>query len=123
MRGNKYNARAIRDSDGYFSSLGEWRRWQGLKLMQRGDLISLLERQPLIKFPAGDPPITYRPDFKYYDPMVEKMVWEDFKGVETMRFKLICLLWAQFGPGELRITKMCRGRCVVTRSIFPNQKK
>ena len=63
-------------------------------------LISGIELQPKVILELG---ITYTPDFVYYESGC--LVYEDFKGVETERFKLIKKLWKLHGPTVLRVTK------------------
>lgn len=93
---SKYRAVPIDTEDGHFDSMGEYARWQDLKLMQRGGLISGLKRQvkfeliPKQKSKDGKnvQPVEYIADFRYYDKRTGQWVTEDFKGMRTDVYKL-----------------------------------
>lgn len=77
-----------------FHSKGEARRYQQLKLLERAGEIKDLELQPkftlLDKFTTVNGKkiraLTYSADFKYQEK--DKTIVEDFKGHETMHFKI-----------------------------------
>lgn len=93
---SKYRAVPIDTADGHFDSMGEFARWEDLKLMQRGGLISGLKRQvkfeliPKQKTKDGKnvQPVEYIADFRYYDKRTSQWVTEDFKGMRTDVYKL-----------------------------------
>lgn len=93
---NKYRAVPIDTADGHFDSMGEYARWEDLKLMQRGGLISGLKRQvkfeliPKQKSKDGKnvQPVEYVADFRYFDKRTNQWVTEDFKGMRTDVYKL-----------------------------------
>ena len=96
MRPNKYRAVSIDTEDGHFDSMGEYARWEDLKLMQRAGLISGLKRQvkfelvPKQKTKDGKAvkPVEYIADFRYFDKGTNEWITEDFKGVRTDVYKL-----------------------------------
>lgn len=66
-----------------FDSKREATRWQQLKLLERGGLISGLERQvkyELIPKQAGERAVSYYADFVYTDKQTGLTVVEDVKG-------------------------------------------
>ena len=93
MNFNKYHAKKIKTVDGTFDSQKEYKRWNVLKVLQRSNKISNLERQ--VKFEL-------QPSFKlngktvrgisYYADFVYKLngskVVEDCKGFKTPVYKL-----------------------------------
>ena len=110
-RRSKYNARKAQGADGeIFDSVLEMRRWQFLKIAEKGGLISGLTRQKkFLLIPAqyeetgevytrgenkGRPKpgkllekeCSYYADFEYYKD--GRQVVEDAKGVETKEFKI-----------------------------------
>ena len=101
-------------------SKGEARRCDELALMQRGGAITDLVQQPVVELEPG---IGYRVDFSYILKGNSFRTWEDFKGVETERFRLICKLWVLHGPGPLRVSVTGgAGPCKIDRVIFPKEK-
>lgn len=71
-----------------FDSAAEARRWRVLRIMERGKLISGLQRQvPLALEVNGVKVGTYKADFTYTDA-TGKHVVEDVKGVATPAYKL-----------------------------------
>lgn len=105
---NKYGAIRTRDPldvSRSFDSKGEAERGATLRLLQRAGEISELQFQVTFHLTAAA--IGYRADFVYVEK--GRMVAEDFKGVETERFKIICRLWRHYGPCLLRVTKRARG--------------
>ena len=98
-----------------YDSHGEACRAVQLQLLQRASEISDLQYQ--VTFKLTDAEITYRADFTYQDK--GRMVAEDFKGVETERFRLIKKLWAHYGPCLLRVTKRSGKGFRVVQEIMP----
>jgi hypothetical protein len=101
---NKYGAIRTRDPldvSRSFDSKGEAERGAMLRLLQRAGEISELQFQVTFHLTAAA--IGYRADFVYVEK--GRMVAEDFKGVETERFQIICRLWRHYGPCLLRVTK------------------
>lgn len=114
-RKHKYHAKRIVRQGISWPSTGEYRRYCQLQSMERGGAITELERQPLFYLTKAR--ISYRADYSYTEE--GRRIIEDFKGVQTPRFKLICRLWKHYGPHLLRITGSKRGRFVVTDEIEP----
>ena len=93
---SKYRAVPIDTEDGHFDSMGEYARWQDLKLLQRGGVITGLKRQvkfelvPKQKTKDGKnvQPVDYVADFRYYDTRTGEWITEDFKGVKTDAYKI-----------------------------------
>lgn len=115
---NKYGA--VRTQDPLnrlrsFDSQGEADRAACLRILQRAGEISNLQFQ--VTFHLTDAAVPYRADFVYIE--YGRMVAEDFKGVETERFRLICRLWRHYGPCLLRVTKRWRRGFRVVKEIPP----
>lgn len=93
---SKYKAVPIDTEDGHFDSTGEFARWQDLKLLQRGGVITGLKRQvkfelvPKQKTKDGKnvQPVDYVADFRYYDTRTGEWITEDFKGMKTDAYKI-----------------------------------
>lgn len=93
---SKYKAVPIDTDDGHFDSMGEYARWQDLKLLQRAGVITGLKRQvkfeliPATILPSGKKQraVTYVADFRYYDTRDGKWITEDYKGYQTEVYKL-----------------------------------
>lgn len=98
-----------------FDSKGEAYRAGQLALLERAGEISDLQHQ--VTFRLTDAEITYRADFTYQEK--GRMVAEDFKGVETERFRIIKKLWQHYGPCLLRITKRRGTRVLTVQEIMP----
>lgn len=102
-RGNKFGAKRI-EADGYiFDSLGEKARYDDLKLMAAGNVISDLSVHPRFPLRVVDEPIAeIELDFAYTER--GKRVVEDFKGVLTRVFRLKRKHFlAQYKHIELRV--------------------
>lgn len=93
---SKYKAVPIDTADGHFDSMGEYARWEDLKLMQRGGLISGLKRQvkfelaPKRKTKDGktERAVSYIADFRYFDTRTGECITEDFKGFHTKEYRV-----------------------------------
>lgn len=93
---NKFHAQTIETPDGKFHSIGEYRRWEDLKLLEKGNVIHGLKRQvkfeliPATVLPNGKKQraVTYVADFRYYDTREGKWITEDYKGFHTEVYKL-----------------------------------
>jgi len=86
---NKYKAKRTTVDGITFASQGEARRYQELKLLERAGAISYLERQQ--RYPLavnGQAICDYVADFVYFDPVRQKWIVEDFKGVRTPEYRL-----------------------------------
>ena len=110
-RAHKYHACPV---DGYASTL-ERDRARELRLLEHAGEIRDLVEQPRVELL---PATWYRADFAYVESDGTR-IWEEAKGVETARFRLLTRLWRFFGPGPLRIVKRGRGGFVVAREIVP----
>ena len=113
LKGNKYHAER---TCGYASKL-EATRAQQLRLLERAGAIRNLKEQPVVHLSAAE--IRYRPDFAYEEKLGSgwRLVYEDTKGVETERFKIIKKLWAHYGPGVLRVSVRERGEIKMRQEI------
>lgn len=114
-RKHKYNAKRLFRDDRVWDSTGEWERYNNLKLLEIAGEISELECQPQTVLTKAQ--IKYKPDFYYIENGRE--IWEDFKGVRTPRFNMICKLWRYYGPGLLRISGKKHKRFMITKEIMP----
>ena len=100
IKRTKYNvARNTKKLYG-FDSLAERDRHTELTIFQAAGKISDLKRQTRVELEQD---IFYRTDFDYVSNGIR--VYEDVKGVETERFRLIKKIWRLHGPGELLIVK------------------
>jgi hypothetical protein len=82
-----------------FDSKAEAARWQELKIMQVGGLISGLHRQVRYDLFAG---IKYVSDFEYERD--GRLVTEDVKGIQTPVFKLKAKLFRERYGRDILIT-------------------
>jgi hypothetical protein len=86
---SKYRARKTTVDGITFDSMGEARRWQELKLLERARLIGCLERQTYFRLEVlGEHICDYRCDFRYVDLTTNTFVVEDFKGYRTPEYRL-----------------------------------
>lgn len=101
---NKFGAkRAVGTSGRSYDSTAERDRAEQLLLLQRGRAIRDLVEQPRLHLACG---VHYKPDFAYREVGGPRVTtYEDVKGVETERFRIVKRLWAAFGPGPLHILK------------------
>lgn len=114
-RRSKFGAKRTTIGARTYDSAGEAYRAGQLALLERAGEISDLQHQ--VTFKLTDAAITYRADFTYTER--GRMVAEDFKGVETERFRIIKKLWAHYGPCLLRITKRKGAKVVTAQEIMP----
>ena len=97
-----HNTRTVLD-DMVFDSKAEARRWQQLRLMERGGIIRDLRRQvPYVLIKAGRwlsgkayPKTVYKADFVYVVEGTGEVVVEDVKGVKTDVYKIKKRLMAE----------------------------
>lgn len=72
-----------------FDSKGEARRFQDLKLLERGGVLANVERQVSFRLEVNGVLIAfYRADFVYTDKTLGRRIVEDFKGVRTDVYRL-----------------------------------
>ena len=122
-KANKYHAiRAGADADAFpelagrtFDSRLERDRACELVLLQRAGEISDLFFQLWVNL-AG---VKYRPDFLYIQDNAD--IYEDCKGVETPRFRMIKQLWLEHGPCKLRVTVRNHGRIETKYELIPRE--
>lgn len=107
---HKYGAKRTSSRDGTaHPSKKQARRWDELRLMERGGVISGLRREVSIPLVGRDGPlrsqsgrqISYRADFVYEERGA--VIYEDAKGYETPEFKLKRAILAAQGIA-LRLT-------------------
>lgn len=107
-RGQKYNAKPVRDlsTGDSFDSTSEQKRYRILQLLERGKVISNLELHPKIVFipkRGKAPEIAWTLDYAYDED--GQRIYEDWKPRPiTDRDRLLFKLWRHYGPGPLRIT-------------------
>ncbi len=113
---NKYHAKRALWNGRWYDSTAERDYALELDALARAGEISELQMQPRVELDRG---IFYKPDFCFQEH--GRYVWVDVKGVETERFRLLCKLWRNRGPGPLRIIKRAgrRSSFVVVREIMP----
>ena len=97
----RYPDRRVVQESTMFDSRLERDRWNELEMLERAGAISDLELKPHLKLSEAE--IGYTPDYGYMQD--GRQVYEDAKGVETERFRIIKRLWRPYGYGLLRITK------------------
>ena len=116
---HKYHAVPVREDGKFFASKSEKYRWDELQLLERAGAISNLQFQP--QFELTKSKIKYRADFSYLQD--GERITEDIKGVWTSRFRMIFLLWGNYGPCKLRVTKRSGNRTVIFKESDPVIKK
>jgi hypothetical protein len=99
-----------------YDSGAERARAKELDALQKAGIIKDLREQTVVHLVPG---INYKTDFDYIES--GRLVFDEVKGPVSERFRMICHLWKQFGPGPLRILKR-KGQdrpFHVTRTINP----
>lgn len=86
-RASKYGNKRVRHDGEWFDSKHELKRWLFLKLLEKAGGIAGLERQKVFEL-GGDPPISYRADFAYWDVETGELVVEDAKSEATAKDKV-----------------------------------
>jgi len=120
MKHNKFNAKKSTNplpelAGRRFDSQLERNRATELVLLQRAKDIRNLRFQEMVYLTAER--IGFRCDFYYEErvkPRVFRPVYEDAKGFETPRWRIIKRLWKHYGPGKLRVTKDAGGGRIKT---------
>ena len=109
---NKFRARKTVVDGITFASMGEARRYQELKLMERAGLIrNLCLQSPFALTVDGVHICDYRADFVYHDNETDKAVVEDFKGFRTPEYRLKRkLMLAIYGVEILETGKQSKPR-------------
>lgn len=110
-RYRKYNNKKVTIDNITFDSIGESRRYQELKLLERAGEISDLQLQPKFELQPTfkkngktHRAITYTADFQYVEN--GQTVIEDFKGFETKDFKMRKKMFEyKYSDLELRIVR------------------
>jgi hypothetical protein len=93
---NKYSNKKTTVDGIKFDSKREANRYQELKLLEKGGVISNLDLQPCFtllekftdKMGKKHRAIKYKADFRYYDNEIEEEVVEDVKGMKTDVYKI-----------------------------------
>ncbi len=99
-----------------YDSGAERARAKELDCLQNTGKIKDLREQTVVHLVPG---INYKTDFDYIEN--GRRVFDEVKGPVSERFRMICHLWKQFGPGPMRILKR-KGQdrpFHVTRTINP----
>lgn len=95
MRPNKYRNQITEVDGRKFHSKKEAKRYQELKLLERGGLITNLQCQPRfeividakqVRYAESKRPMFYVADFSYFDK--QNFVVEDVKGMKTPDYKI-----------------------------------
>lgn len=129
-RKNKYkNVRTDendKNNDGYtFSSKGEARCYQLLKLMVKAGEIKILRCQDHVRLVLNpdDSRLDWKciPDFKIQNLKSGEIEWVEFKGFETNRWKRTKSLWKIIGPGKLHIYKENKWGVLLVETIDPKK--
>ena len=97
---SKYRNRKVVKNGETFDSVREYERHLALRDMQkRGEIVGL-KRQPVVRLVVcGSPICKYIPDWEYFDPKIQRYVYEDAKGTQTPEFKLKWKLAQAILPG------------------------
>ncbi len=106
-RGNKYNARIVRDANGKViaESIAEFDFSYILDLRKKAGEIKDVQKWPLVWLTEY---AKYKPDYSYFEKSSNEVVYVDVKSDKTekeARFRLIKQLWKTLGPGQLEIAK------------------
>lgn len=89
MKPHKYHAQKTVVDGITFHSKKEAKRYQELKLMEKGKVIKSLELQkPIVFFVSAKKMFTYLCDFLYWHIEDGRMVYEDVKGYKTPLYRL-----------------------------------
>lgn len=94
-----------------FASGLERQRAGELVVLLRAGLITDLVFQPRVLL--TDAEISYHPDFAYHEK--GRPVYEETKGYETDRWRIIRKLWAHYGPAPLRVLVRGHGDRIVLK--------
>ena len=109
------NAKGVRIDGFWFGSGAEARRYQELRLMEAGGLISnLVVHPPFPIYVGGDEICTYVADFKYKKPNGNTVI-EDVKGFPTEVFKLKRKLFEALYKTNLLVTPASDYRATAKR--------
>ena len=103
---NKYHAQPTYYLDIRYDSRAEAERARELDQMVSAHAIFLWMPHPVLRL--GPARIRYTPDFMVVARGGEKFWYEDVKGKETERFKVIRQLWFAHGPAPLHVLKRDR---------------
>jgi hypothetical protein len=112
MRDSKYNAHRTAG----FASRLEAQRASELTILARAGHIYDLRTQPQVYL--TDAGIGYRPDFSYIEIDCNgqnRLIYEDTKGFETDRWRIIKKLWKVYGPGPLRVMVRASGNRIMMK--------
>lgn len=114
-RGNKYGAQKVTVGRETYDSKGEHEMHGTLTLMERGGLLrDILHHPPAVDITRF---VNYKPDFRYFEIKRGTIVYVDFKGLMTERFKVIKNLWKEFGKVPLQIWVKVGGRITMIEEI------
>ena len=109
LKKNKYKAKR---TAGYDSKAEHDYGEYILRPMEKAGEISNLKKQDSVELIPG---INWKVDFSYEVDGVK--VYEEYKGFETVDYKLKLKLWKLFGPATLKIIKGVYPRFVVKQVI------
>ena len=118
----RWFAKRTTDQDGvHHASAKEAARANELMLLVAAKEITHFEQQPRVELLPG---VFFKADFKYREKHPGfgwLTIYEDSKGVETDRFRMICKLWKIAMPATciLRVTKQGRRGGVAVKEIVP----
>lgn len=113
-RANKYNAKRSEWQGRMYDSKAERDRRIHLANLEMAGEVSEIKEQDCVELLDG---LKYKADFSYME--AGRRVYEDVKGVMQERFRVICKVWAHFGPGPLRIVVRKGAGWSIRRTIYP----
>lgn len=100
---SKYNAKRTERVGRSFASKGEADCFSYLTLLKNAGEIRNLECQVTVRLTEAK--LRWVLDFKFFDVKLNREVWADFKGLETVRWLQLVKLWPHYGVGLLRVYK------------------
>ena len=115
---NKYHAKRCEFEGIKFASKGEMHCYQNLRFLEKAGYLKDIECHVIVNLVAG---IGHKTDFRFYDVKCQTLVYAEFKGMKTDRWRLIKKLWKVFGPAELRVYVEKNGYQILDEVIFPSE--
>jgi hypothetical protein len=104
-KGNKFNAKKIRDCDGKIVADSKAERdflIHYFAIKEEAGLVKHICKWPTVHLTEY---INWKLDYKYFDCKIDQWIYTDVKGVEGERFRVLKALWKTIGPSILEIAK------------------
>lgn len=117
FRKNKYNAHPTLIDGKSFPSMGEASLYAQLKFREKIGEIKDLSCYPTVRLSAAD--ISWKIDMQYYCIKRDCMVYAEFKGFETERYRLVKRLYAVYGKEILEVYKANKRGVYLDETIKP----